>query len=87
MTSSRGVGALSNTFLGSGVQVQLGLVAPRRGRVERAAQLLVAGDHVADARAHRAQPLRVAPQLLRALAELRVAHEELRVHYLDLSGI
>lgn len=66
--------------------MQLGLVAPGRGGLERASQLLVGVDHVAHARAHGAQPLGVAPQLLRALAELRVAHEQLRVHYLDLSG-
>lgn len=65
--------------------MQLGLVAPGRGGLERAAQLLVGVDHVAHARAHGAQTLGAAPQLLRALAEFRVAHEQLRVHYLDLA--
>ena len=53
--------------------------------VERAAQRRVARDDVTHARAHSPQPLGATPQLLGSLGELRVAHAQLRVHYLNLT--
>lgn len=74
------------TFLLRGradVRVVLGVTGG--GAVERAAQVGVGGDDVTDARAYAPQPLGVAPQLIRALRELRVAYAQLCVYYLNLS--
>lgn len=47
---------------------------PQRGPVQGPPQGLVRRDDVPDALAHAPQPLHVAPQLVRALRELRVTH-------------